>query len=76
MCKTELYNYMKQYFKDVMQKGFAKVELPVYHIEDDETLNKRDFSGSEKEWMENHVKFEEKNRGRSHKRSRSVKERG
>jgi len=33
-----------------------------------------DFSGSEKEWMENHVKFEEKKaKKKNHSRSRSVR---
>lgn len=37
-------------------------------------MEKLDFAGSEAEWMENKVKFEEKDsRGRGHKRSRSVK---
>jgi hypothetical protein len=50
------------------------VDLPIYEIEEDEKLTALDFSGSEKEWMENHVKFEEKQtRKKSHSRSRSVK---
>jgi len=60
MCKTDLHNYMKTYYKDICLKGFIKVDLPIYKIEEDEALAVMDFSGSEKEWMENHVKFEEK----------------
>jgi hypothetical protein len=60
MCKTDLHNYMKTYYKDICLKGFQKVDLPVYQIEEDEKLAIMDFSGSEKEWMENHVRFEEK----------------
>ena len=74
MCKTELHNYMKTYYKDICKPGFKKIDLPIYEIEEDEKLTCLDFSGSEKEWMENHVKFEDKKASKKrHSRSRSVK---
>ena len=77
MCKTDLHNYMKTYYQDICLKGFQKVDLPIYQIEEDAKLAAMDFSGSEKEWMENHVKFEEeKARKKCHQRSRSVRVRG
>jgi len=35
MCKTDLHNYMKTYYKDICLKGFIKVDLPIYKIEED-----------------------------------------
>ena len=71
--KDALHLFCKEYNNNVIKKGFPKMKIPIYQLEDDENIEKLEFGGSEAEWMDNKVKFEEKSRGRSHKRSRSVK---